>query len=246
MEVKEVPHLESYEGGDAGGQVGSKVIIDVPTCIQNYSWDCGLACASMVLRYLNIDPHNVYTTDLEDLQCGESIWTIDLAALLRKYNIRHNFCTITLGVDKGYSKQSFYSKKFSIDEERVSQLFDQASSRGINVEQRSVSCEDILSCVQSGNVLIVLVDWNQLECIWCDRLRCQTGCLSCIKSKCCTGYQGHYVVVCGYDKKKRRIFYKNPSYDEDLCCSRMEKFDAARKSYGTDEDTLFVYKDGIS
>ena len=25
---------------------------------------------------------------------------------------------------------------------------------------------------------------------------------------------GHYVVVCGYDKKKKRIFYKNPSYDE--------------------------------
>ena len=35
-------------------------------------------------------------------------------------------------------------------------------------------------------------------------------------------------------------------FSSDLCCSRMEKFDAARKSYGTDEDTLFVYKDGIS
>ena len=22
------------------------------------------------------------------------------------------------------------------------------------------------------------------------------------------------MVVCGYDKKKKRIFYKNPSYDE--------------------------------
>lgn len=25
---------------------------------------------------------------------------------------------------------------------------------------------------------------------------------------------GHYVVVCGYDLKKKKIFYKNPSYDE--------------------------------
>ena len=32
----------------------------------------------------------------------------------------------------------------------------------------------------------------------------------------------------------------------ELCCSRMEKFDQARTSYGTDEDTLFVYKDGVS
>ena len=32
--------------------------------------------------------------------------------------------------------QSFYSKKFSIDEQRVSQMFEEASTRGINVEQR--------------------------------------------------------------------------------------------------------------
>ena len=41
---------ESLEAGDAGNQNGSKVIINVPTFIQNYSWDCGLACASMVLK----------------------------------------------------------------------------------------------------------------------------------------------------------------------------------------------------
>ena len=32
-----------------------------------------------------------------------------------------------------------------------------------------------MSCVQSGNVAIVLVDWGQLECIWCDKLRCQVS-----------------------------------------------------------------------
>jgi len=34
-----------------------------------------------------------------------SIWTIDLAQLLHWYNVKHLLCTITLGVDKGYSKQ---------------------------------------------------------------------------------------------------------------------------------------------
>ena len=32
--------------------------------------------------------------------------------------------------------QAFYSKKFSLDEERVSRLFEHASSQGIVVEQR--------------------------------------------------------------------------------------------------------------
>ena len=40
---------------------------------------------------------------------------------------------------------------------------------------RSVKREDILCHVQSGNILIVLVDWSQLECIWCDKLRCQVN-----------------------------------------------------------------------
>lgn len=225
---------------------GVRVVHKVPLCMQNYSWDCGLACASMVLQYLGKNSNKVYTSDLEDLKCGESIWTIDLAVLMRKYNINHCLCTVTLGVDKGYSKQAFYSRKFSYDEERVSKLFNEAGPNGVHVQQRSVSREEIVSHIETGNVCIVLVDWNNLECIWCDRLKCHTGVLRCFSTRCCGGYQGHYIVVCGYDKKKKRIFYKNPSYDEDLCCSRMDKFDAARKSYGTDEDILLVFKHGVS
>ena len=30
----------------------------------------------------------------------------------------------------------------------------------------------------------------------------------------------------------------------DVCCCRMDKFDKARKSHGTDEDVLLVYTQG--
>ncbi|KAL3858021.1 hypothetical protein ACJMK2_012637 [Sinanodonta woodiana] len=224
----------------------SKVVHNVPTCIQSYSWDCGLACSSMVLRYLGFDPHNVYTSDLDSLQCGESIWTIDLAMLLQKYDIRHKLCTITIGVDKTYSKERFYKRRFTSDEERVNKLFEVAFTQGLIIEKRSVTMEEIIEHIQLGNIAVFLIDWNYLECIWCDRHRCRTCmCFPCL-SACCDGYQGHYVVVCGFDLKKKRIFYKNPAFDTELCCSGMDKFDIARKSYGTDEDVLFVYKDGKS
>lgn len=233
-------------GNPASAKDDVKVIHKMPLFRQNYSWDCGLACSSMVLRFLGHTTHKVYTSDLEALQCGESIWTIDLAMLMRRYGVQHKLCTITLGVDKGYSKESFYSGKFSSDEMRISKLFEEAKTLKLDIEQRSVSRADILSHLQSGNVLIALVDWNHLECQWCNRGPCHMSCFSCVSSPCCGGYQGHYIVVCGYDKKKKRIFYKNPSYDVELCCTRMDKFDVARKSYGTDEDVLFVYKDGVS
>jgi len=34
-----------------------------------------------------------------------SVWTIDLAHIMKEYDVKHKLCTITAGVDKSYSKQ---------------------------------------------------------------------------------------------------------------------------------------------
>ncbi|KAK3084595.1 hypothetical protein FSP39_016032 [Pinctada imbricata] len=135
-----------------------------------YQWDCGLACACMVLRYLGLDDRSVYTTDLEELQCGESIWTIDLAYLMRKHGIQVELATITVGVDKSYAKKSFYQDTFNKDEKRIENLFAEASSSNITVTNRSVKIEEIIQHISQGNLVISLVDWSYLHCVWCDGL----------------------------------------------------------------------------
>ncbi|XP_076108529.1 protein GUCD1-like [Mytilus galloprovincialis] len=221
----------------------NKKEIDVPSFEQKYSWDCGLACVCMVLRHLGIDDSKIYKEDHTDLDCGDSVWTIDLAFLLQKYGIKNRLTTTTLGVDKGYGSSSFYKASFTKDENRVNTLFQEAESKGIVVEKGSVPMDEILNHLEGDNLVIALVDWSYLECIWCDKLG--ISCLTCLKrcTKCCDRYQGHYIVLCGFDRKKNRIFYKNPSYNKDMCCSRISEFNLARKSYGTDEDTLFIYND---
>lgn len=56
-------------------------------------------------RYL----HPVSEEDFEkacwELKLTQSVWTIDLAYLMRHLEIRHCFCTQTLGVDKGFRTQ---------------------------------------------------------------------------------------------------------------------------------------------
>lgn len=42
---------------------------------------------------------------IQELQLTKSIWTIDLAYLMRHFGVKHKFCTQTLGVDKGYKNQ---------------------------------------------------------------------------------------------------------------------------------------------
>lgn len=218
----------------------SRQVIEVPHVEQCYTWDCGLACLSMALKYLGIPASEIYTKDLDAQQCGESVWTIDLAYIAARYAIPHRLCTITLGAHPDHATKSFYSK-FSKDEKRVNELFHDALAHGTHVEECSVKIEDITDHIHSGNVVIVLLDWRYLECIWCrhDVTRC---CLCCLELAGHSGYQGHFVVACGYDKTNRYIFYKNPNKTESLCCCRFEAFDKARKASGTDEDILFLYK----
>lgn len=213
-------------------------IVDLPHVEQCYTWDCGLACLSMVLRYFDIPSQEVYTKDLDAQQCGESVWTIDLAYIIARYTIPHRLCTVTLGANVDHASKSFYTG-FSKDEQRVNKLFQDAASHGVVVEKRSVAMEEVISHVSDGGLAIVLSDWRYLECIWCppEIRKCSLCCM--IGS---SGYQGHFIVVCGFDKRKRYIFYKNPNTDENLCCCRYESFDKARKSDGTDEDILFIFK----
>ncbi|XP_058512481.1 protein GUCD1 isoform X2 [Ochotona princeps] len=84
---------------------GDFVQLPVPIIQQLYHWDCGLACSKMVLRYLGQLDDGEFESALQELRLTRSIWTIDLAYLMRHFGVRHRFCTQTLGVDKGYKNQ---------------------------------------------------------------------------------------------------------------------------------------------
>ncbi|KAK7088316.1 protein GUCD1-like [Littorina saxatilis] len=214
-------------------------VIEVPHVRQCYSWDCGLACVSMVLQHYDIPSKEVYTKDLDAQQCGESVWTIDLACIAARNAIPHRLCTITLGANAEHASKSFYSG-FTRDEKRVNKLFEEAATQGVQVEQRSVALEEVVNHLSTGCLAVVLIDWRYLECMWCppNMGRCCLWCMDIGHS----GYQGHFIVVCGYNRTKQHIFYKNPNTSDSLCCCQFESFEKARKSHGTDEDILFLYK----
>lgn len=94
-----------------------------------------------------------------------------------------------------------------------------------------------------GYVAIVLVNSNALICNWCEvnspnKLQMLANCIFCPATQ--SDYCGHYVVLCGFDADKRCVYYKNPSFDESLCCAKFDMFESARHSYGTDDDIIFI------
>ncbi|XP_065760239.1 protein GUCD1 isoform X4 [Muntiacus reevesi] len=227
------------------GPAGDFVQLPVPVMQQLYHWDCGLACSRMVLRYLGQLDDAEFERALQELQLTRSIWTIDLAYLMRRFGVRHRFCTRTLGVDKGYKNQSFYRKHFDTEETRVNQLFAQAKSCKVLVEKCRVSVQDIQAHLAQGHVAIVLVNSGVLRCDACARPP-KYCCFTPGGPRCfcrSPGYQGHFIVLRGYSRAAGCIFYNNPAYADRMCSASISNFEEARTSYGTDEDILFVYAD---
>ncbi|KAM5313167.1 protein GUCD1 isoform 2-T3 [Glossophaga mutica] len=168
----------------------------------------------MVLRYLGQLDDGEFESALQELRLTRSIWTIDLAYLMRHFGVRHRFCTQTLGVDKGYKNQSFYRKHFDTEETRVNQLFAQAKACKVLVEKCTVSMQDIQAHLAQGHVAIVLVNSGVLHCDLCSSPT-KYCCFAPRGHRCfcrTPDYQGHFIVLRGYNRATGSIFYNNPAY----------------------------------
>ncbi|KAG8190624.1 hypothetical protein JTE90_017888 [Oedothorax gibbosus] len=190
---------------------------------QHLSWDCGISAVMMVLS----DKDRLYMKEnLDEVSIKEgfdkSTWTIDLAYLLHKFG-------------------DFYLRVLSKDAQRINDRFETADSNGVKVEKRSVGMDEIVDHLGSGNPAIVLVNANLLFCdtCTCHAKKCLMQVLGCCNSS--FSYQGHYIVLCGFNKRDKKVFYRNPSVFDKVCTIPYDSFEVARKSFGTDEDVLFVY-----
>ena len=63
----------------------------------------------------------------------KSVWTIDLAYVLRAFGVVSVMFTSFLGVNLQYATASFYREEILRDVRRVERLFASASERGVDV-----------------------------------------------------------------------------------------------------------------
>lgn len=166
-----------------------------------------------------------------------SVWTIDLATLLKSFGVELIFLTTTMGANPDFASVSFYVNQMLEDEYRVNKLFKEAPLLGIPVYQCSLVIDDVKRICLSGVYAIIAlvekgvlwrsINWGQR---WVDSL-CGVS----------DGYVGHYVVVCGCDSGKNEFLIKDPAIsNSNGIWVKADDFDNARRSFGTDEDMLIV------
>mmetsp|Transcript_82297 Transcript_82297/g.160583 ORF Transcript_82297/g.160583 Transcript_82297/m.160583 type:complete len:420 (-) Transcript_82297:206-1465(-) len=229
---------KDYKGNLAGDLISkelSVVQLDLPHVRQHYSWDCGVACVRMVLSYLG-NPRS--SQELIDLLGTRSVWTIDLAVLLRRVGgpqLRFLFCTAALGAEDSHSELDMYRSDFDKDERRVNDLFRSAPALGVAYAQVTLEARDLVRLLVTGRVLLlVLLDVRLV------RNRHAQLLASVMMAPGSSRYTGHYVVVCGYDPNSRQYTYLDPAQAPALFAIDADDLDSARTSVGTDEDVIVI------
>lgn len=217
----------------AKGDGENRYELKVKSIKQCGTWDCGLACVKMVLSLYNANYGNLDTI-CKALEMNTSVWTIDLCYILKHYNIAHQFITYTIGVDKSYAKEPFYKEYYDDDVDRVENLFSQASSVGLKIEKKTVGISDIIKHLKSLRPVIILVNWTVVKTQ-------NSGLSTCLWPffRIHGRYQGHFIVLTGCSEDGKKIFYMNPQKSSRKTVSS-QTLDTARKSYGTDQDIIFV------
>ena len=112
----------------------------LPHFRQKHDWDCGIACIQMILLELGqvSDDSEIYELTAT-LGIPESVWTIDLANILRHLKIESVYYTVTCGVDPSYQEKEYYKDDFNAEETRVNSLFEKATEIGIKIVKKYVS-----------------------------------------------------------------------------------------------------------
>ena len=157
--------------------------------------------------------------------------------------------TLTFGVQENFSTEHFYrlQTNFNHEQERINKKFTQLNELGLKVFKKSLTLDEIKAQLGPKCACIVLIDANKLNGIDTDSLEtvqnmqinCFSNLIAMFKSK--LGYAGHFIVLIGFDNVRQLIFYRNPSTSKRLSYTGEENFELARKSYGADEDIIFLY-----
>ena len=182
----------------------------LPFVQQKRSWDCGLACALMILRELSKgfeeEKNAVKKVHLRDLKAflkgEESVWSIDIALALRAFGAKRvHFYTTEIGAKRQYKNERFYEKTFEMDAKRVKRAFAIAREKESGIEVRLVEggMKDEWMEREVGEksekMLIVLVDKIVLENGYDDEHGANDEFRDHHRSH--NGFVGHYVCVVG-------------------------------------------------
>jgi len=196
--------------------------LNVPFYKQTTDLNCGSAALKMILAYLGKDFNIEELEEKTGIKPGKGVYTIQLANAAKSFGFEVDYYTKNLGFNEEHLKHEFYQKYSEMDLEQSNRFTLEAKKLGVNLNERTISLEEISRRITENSVPLILLDWN------------------IVKNK--KGYQGHFVPIVGYDNENIYVHNPGPNDEGESFPIPKEIFEKARKADGTDEDVAIIYK----
>ncbi|PIN89524.1 hypothetical protein COU57_06020 [Candidatus Pacearchaeota archaeon CG10_big_fil_rev_8_21_14_0_10_32_14] len=198
--------------------------LPIPFIPSRKDTDCGLVAPMMAFQYFgkkySFDNISIETKQLE----SGMVWSLGIARASAKLGYKTKY--FSSSITDLHSDLDFY-KKYANDKAMLvlKDLQEESSKLGVQIVEKSLSLEELLSFVTEDSIPIVLLNWFV------------------ISGK--DGYFGHFVPLTGYDEKF--IYIHNPGMKNPQEFMPIEKslFQKAWESKGTDKDTIVIYREKV-
>jgi len=198
--------------------------LKVPFYKQTSPLNCGPTTLRMVLGYFGNDEGVEVLEARTGIKEGEGISTIQIATAAASSGYRTDFYSKHILFNEENLKHEFYQKYSDMDLEQSKKWLEDAKVAGVNIQERTLSLEELLGFVTKDSVPIILLDWN------------------IVKARKDKGYQGHFVPVVGYNEQNVYIHNHGLNDTQEFMSVPKTTFDEARKAEGTDEDIVVLHR----
>lgn len=199
--------------------------LEVPFYRQESENDCGPTALQMVLEYFGESHTREELMNLVDSDKSGVTWTLGLARAVAGMGFETEFYSTCLGFNPKNYELSYYQKEAdeaSSNQQKIERLRIDALKLGVKMEERGLSIEELLSKISRNCIPIILLDWSKIRST--------------------PDFIGHFVPIVGYDEEN--IYVHNPGFHNTQAFLAIKRalFESARKSKGTDEDIVYIYK----
>ena len=198
--------------------------LKIPFYKQTSSLNCGPIALRMILAYFGKDEGTDVLKARTGIKEGKGISTIQIATAAASSGYRTDFYSKHILFNEENLKHEFYQKYRDMDLEQSKKWVEDAKAAGVKIQERTLSLEGLLGFVTKDSVPIILLDWN------------------IVKARKEKGYQGHFVPIVGFDEQNVYIHNHGLNDTQEFMPVPKKIFDEARKTEGTDEDIVIVYR----
>lgn len=196
--------------------------LNVPFYRQTTPLNCGPVALKMAFSYLGVEIDTKEIEKAVGIKDGKAVSTTRLALASASFGFKTKILSNSLGIDLENLDLDFYKKyaeeNYVKEQEKLRQ---EAISKGVEMQEKTISIQELLSYLNEDSIPIVLLDWN-------------------IISKKFGSYYGHFVPVVGYDEENIYIHNHDLANPREFMSIKKEFFDKARKAKGTDQDILII------